>query len=374
MNKHQIWKPSILDETCRRMVISTSWVYRIHLEEQRLRDSIQKLLSIYPILGGRVNNDDVIFPSGDIHFEYLHRKGSAENLIGKNTLSKKYEAKFDLKKMLKGCFPLVSIKITGLAGGSILSISASHLLMDGRCFYRITNTLMSIYSGEIPDADIVFDDSVIPQINLPDSLDTSMFYPIPKTALLSVIWKKFYKPRKKRILIKNDEIMKIKNKAGVSRTAVLSAMVYEIMGRKAISIVQTADHRRHVEAISPNYGGNAASTLFPIDLIADLSAEEAARIIDDGIKRYMKDDEKHFPEYLYLLRNKLPYLPFPLGDAWKRNPDCIICNSFISFGIYDEMAAGGAVPAYAFPPDLPDPVRFFPAPPEEDGIYILLNL
>ena len=374
MNKQHIWKPSILDETCRCMIISTSWVYRIHLEEQRLRDSIQKLLSIYPILGGRVNNDNVIFPSGDIHFEYLHRKGSAENLIGKNTLPKKYEANFDFKKMLKGRFPLVSIKVTDLENGSVLSIKAAHLLMDGRCFYHIANALMAMYSGETPAADIVFDDSVIPQINLPDSLDTSKFYPIPKTALLSVIWKKFHKTRKQRILITNDEIMRIKNKAGVSRTAVLSAMVYEIMGRKTITIVQTADHRGHVKAIPLSYGGNAASTLSPISLIGDLSTEEAARIIDDGIQKNLKDDEKYFPEYLYLLRNKLPYLPFPLGDAWKRNPDCIICNSFISFGIYDEMSAGGAVPAYAFPPALPDPIRFFPALPEENGIYILLNL
>ena len=374
MNKQHIWKPSILDETCRRMVISTSWIYGIHLDEQRFRDAIQKLLSIYPILGGRVNNDNVIFPSCDIHFEYLHRKGSAENLIGKNTLPKKYEAKLDLKKTLKGRFPLVSIKVTDLADGSVLSIKASHLLMDGRCFYHIANTLMALYSGETPDADIVFDDSVIPQINLPDSLDTSMFYPIPKTALLSVIWKKFHKSRKQMILVTKDEIMRIKNKAGVSRTAVLSAMVYEIMGRKAISIVQTADHRGHIKAIPLSYGGNAASTLSPISLSADLPTEEAAKIIDDGIQWNLKDDEKYFPEYLYLLRNKLPYLPFPLGDAWKRNPACIICNSFISFGIYDEMAADGNVPAYAFPPDLPDPVRFFPAQPEKDGIYIMLNL
>ena len=335
------------------MVISTSWVYRIHLEEQRLRDSIQKLLSIYPILGGRVNNDNVIFPSCDILFSYSESKGFIDSLIGKNTLPKKYEAKFDLKKTLKGRFPLVSIKVTDLADGSVLSIKASHLLMDGRCFYHIANALMALYSGETPDADIVFDDSVIPRINLPDSLDAAMFYPIPKAALLSMIWKKFHKTRKQRILITNDEIMRIKNKAGVSRTAVLSAMVYEIMGRKAISIVQTADHR---------------------GLSADLPTEEAARIIDDGIKRYLKDDEKYFPEYLHLLKNKLPYLPFPLGDAWKRNPACIICNSFISFEIYDEMAADGVTPAYAFPPALPDPIRFFPAPPEEDGIYILLNL
>ena len=374
MNKHQIWKPSILDETCCRMVISTSWVYRIHLDEQRLRDAIQKLLSIYPILGGRVANGNVIFPSGDIHFEYLHRKGSAENLIGKNTLPKKYEAKFDLKKMQKGSFPLISIKVTDLEDGSVLSIKASHLLTDGRCFYCAANTLMALYSGETPDADIIFDDSVIPQIKLPDSLETSMFYPIPKTALLSVIWKELYKPRKQRILVPNDEIMKIKSNTKVSRTAVLSAMVYEIMGRKAISIIQTADHRGHVKTIPLSYGGNAASTLSPISLVADISTKEAARIIDGGIKRYLKDDEKYFPEYLYLLKNKLPYLPFPLGDAWKRNPECIICNSFISFGIYDGMTADGNVPAYAFPPDLPDPVRFFPAPPDKDGIYILLNL
>lgn len=356
------------------MVISTSWVYRIHLDEQDFRKAIQKLLSIYPILGGRVNNRNVIFPSGDIQFEYSVRKGSIKDVTGRTELHKMYEAEFSMKKMLKGGFPLVSVKVTDLEDGSVLSIKASHLPMDGRCFYHIANTLMALYSGKTPAADIVFDDSVIPQINLPDSLDTSMFYPIPKTALLSVIWKKFHKTRKQRILITNDEIMRIKNKAGVSRTAVLSAMVYEIMGRKAISIVQTADHRGHIKTIPLSYGGNAASTLSPISLSADLPTEEAARIIDDGIKRYLKDDEKYLPEYLYLLMNKLPYLPFPLGDAWKRNPACIICNSFISFGIYDEMAADGNVPACVFPPDLPDPVRFFPAPPEEAGIYILLNL
>ena len=356
------------------MIISTSWVYRIHLEEQHFRDAIQKLLSIYPILGGRVNNDNVIFPSGDIQFEYSVRKGSIKDVTGRTELHKMYKAEFSMKKMLKGRFPLVSIKVTDLEDGSVLSIKASHLLMDGCCFYHIVNTLMTLYSGKTPAADILFNDSVIPQINLPASLDNSMFYPIPKTALLSVIWKKFHKTRKQRILITNDEIMRIKNKAGVSRTAVLSAMVYEIMGRKAISIVQTADHRGHIKTIPLSYGGNAASTLSPISLSADLPTEEAARIIDDGIKRYLKDDEKYFPEYLYLLGNKLPYLPFPLGDAWKRNPACIICNSFISFGIYDEMAADGNVPACVFPPDLPDPVRFFPAPPEEAGIYILLNL
>ena len=356
------------------MVISTSWVYGMHLEEKRLRASIQTLLSIYPILGGRLEGENVVFPSGDIHFEYSERKGFIEDVIGKTALPKKYEAEFNLNKLLKGSFPLVSIKVTDIEDGSILSIKASHLLMDGRCFYRIANALMALYSGKAPAADIIFDDSVVPQIQLPDSLDTSMFYPIPKSALLSVIWKKLHRTEKKKILICNDEIREFKEKTGASRTAIMSAKIYEVLGCKAISIVQTADHRGHVGAIPIGYGGNAASTLSPIYLVAGLTTEEAARIIDEGIRKGLENDEKSFPEYLLILRDRLPYLPFPLGEAWKRNPVCIICNSFISFGIYGDMAADESVPLYAFPPDLPDPVRFFPAPPRENGVYALLNL
>ena len=183
MNEQQVWKTSILDETCRRMVISTSWVYKVHLEEQHFRDATPKLLTIYPILGGRVNNGNVIFPSGDILFSYSERKGSIGDLIGRSKLPNKYEAEFNLKKMLKGRFPLVSIKVTDLEDGSVLSSKASHLLMDGRCFYRAANTLIALYSGKTPAADILFNDSVIPQINLPDSLDTPKFSPIPKNSV-----------------------------------------------------------------------------------------------------------------------------------------------------------------------------------------------
>lgn len=374
MSEWQIWRPSILDETCRSMVISTSWVYRIHLDKMRLQNSILHLLTIYPVLGGKVDDGNVIFPSGDIQFEYSKRKGSIENVIGSNKLPKKYEAGFSVRKMLKGRFPLISIKVIDLDDGSVLSLMASHLLMDGRCFYRIANTLLAFYSGKKPASDILFDDGVVPGIQLSSSIDATMFYPIPKSALLSVIWKNFHRAKKSKIFVSGDEIMRIKGKTGASRTAVLSAKVYEIMGRKAISIVQTADHRGHTKEIPSSYGGNAASPLSPIFLNDNLSTEDAARIIDEGIRSNLKNDENYFPAYLFLLKNRLPYLPFPLKAAWNKNPECIICNSFISFGIYEEMAADGSVPSFAFPPDLPDPIRFFPAPPEENGIYILLNL
>ena len=374
MNERQIWRPSILDEACRGMVISSSWVYKARLDKDRMEEALGQLLSIYPILGGRLCSGNAVFPDGGILLEYTEKKGSAEDIIGRNKIPEKYEAEFGLKRMLKGRFPLLSVKVTVLCDGSVLSVKASHLVMDGRCFYNITDTLMTLYSGGNPESAMVFDDSLVPKIKLPASPDTQLFYPIPKTAILSVIWKKLHRNKKKRIFIRNEEIMKIKDRTGATRTAILSAMVYDIMGRKALSIVHTADHRSHVKEIPSGYGGNAASTLPPIFLAENLSVEEASEIIDKGIRKELDDDEKYLPEYLYLLKNRLPYLPFPLGAAWKNNPECIICNSFISFGIYREMAADGIVPSFAFPPDLPDPVRFFPAPPEEHGIYILLNL
>ena len=37
------------------------------------------------------------------------------------------------------------------------------------------------------------------------------------------------------------------------------------------------------------------------------------------VPQYASDYDS--PGYLYLRRNKLPYLPFSLNAAWKRNPD-----------------------------------------------------
>ena len=367
------WTPSIIDRACERMVISASWVYRIHIEKQRMQDALMHLASLYPILRGRFDGKAIIFPVSDILLEFSKEDGSVRNLIGADSPPMKYEAGFSLNGMLRGTSPLISIRLTDLDDGCVLSLKASHLFMDGFCFYRIANTLMKLYSGYDAEPDIVFDDSVIPQIKLPDALDASRFYPIPKSALLSVISRKIHKPRMKTIFISNDRIREIKGRTSASRTAVLSAMVYGIVGNRAISIVQTASHRGHSKSIPSDYGGNAASTLPPIPLDAYLPIDEAARLLNEGIRRCLKDYDGYLPQYLFLMKEKLPYLPFPLRKAWKRNPDCIICNSFVSFGIYEEMAADGTIPAYAFPPDLPDPVRFFPAPPEMDGIYVFMK-
>ena len=372
MSEKGLWHPSVLDNTCRGMVISTSWVYGIHIDSARMNDALKKLIMMYPLLGGRLENGLVCYPSGEILFEYSKRNGRVSDVSALMSLPRKYEASFCLKKMLKGKFPLISVRLTDLDDGCIFSMKASHLVMDGRCFYRLANTLMELYGGKNPTPCISFGCD-LSGIRIPDAFDASLFYPLPESALFLVLWKKMHKGRKGRILVSSDRIRSIKDSTGASRTAILSAVVYGMLGHKAVSFVQTADHRGHIRAIARDYGGNAASTLPPVMLSSGLSIEEAAIAIDNGIRSCLENDERYFPQYLLLLKEKLPFLPFPLEMAWKSHPECIICNSFISFGIYDGMEADGIPPLYAFPPDLPDPVRFFPAPAQEDGIYILLN-
>ena len=77
MSEKGVWHPSVLDDTCRGMVISTSWVYGIHIDVERMKNAVHKLLAMYPMLGGKLENGCVSYPSGEILFEFSKRCGKA---------------------------------------------------------------------------------------------------------------------------------------------------------------------------------------------------------------------------------------------------------------------------------------------------------
>ena len=369
--ENRIWKPSLLDNACRDMVISSSWLYEVELDEIRMRKALSLLLEIYPILGGRFVDGTVIYPSLELPFCIRRERGRISDIDTSITLDKKYVAPFDVKGMRKGEGPMFSLSMTIMEDGTILSISASHLIMDGRCFYFIASSLLTLYRGEEVKEKLLFDDSVMKHIKIPQKIKFEDFYKIPRSILFPMLRRAFKKSQPpERIFISEEKIRKMKEDMGVSRTSIISAMVYELLGRSKLSIVQTVDHRVRVKDISSFYGGNASSPVPPIELEAGLSVSNAAKILDDGIKKQLTKDEMYFPSYLFLLKNKSPYLPFSLKDLLKKNPDTIVVNSFLSFDVYGAFSCDGVEPYYVFPPSLPDPVRLFPA---ASGAYIFID-
>lgn len=329
----EVWTPSLLDEACKGLVIKGEWTWPHELDAKRMDRAVHDLLEVYPVL-----------KSGDPSSFHCHKAPP-----------------FDRKKD--------RIQVT--LDGTRLSISASHFIMDGFCFYRIANTLLALYSERPLPEPLDFSKVGIRNLELPEELDPSLFFPIPRNVMLLLLWKKLYRPRVRTFFVPAGRIASLKKEAKASSTSVLTALVYEKLGRRNLSFVQTVDHRGRFPGLDRDYGGNAATTTSPILLDAGLDVVEAAHRLDQGLRERLSHDGVWLPQYLLLLKRKEAMLPFPIGEAWKRRSGCIIVNSFLCFDVWDGMAADGVLPLSSTPPDLPDPVRFYPA---RGGVDVIMKL
>ena len=329
----EVWTPSLLDEACKGLVIKGEWTWPNELDAKRMERAVHDLLEVYPVL-----------KSGDPSSFHCHKAPP-----------------FDRKKD--------RIQVT--LDGCRLSISASHFIMDGFCFYRIANTLMALYSGRPLPQVLDFTKVGIRDLELPEEPDPSLFFTIPRNFMLLLLWKKLYRPRKRTFFVPAGRIASLKKEAKASSTSVLTALVYEKLGRRNLSFVQTVDHRGRFPGLDRDYGGNAATTTSPIQLDAGLDVVEAAHRLDQGLRERLSQDGVWLPQYLLLLKRKEAMLPFPIGEAWKRRSGCVIVNSFLCFDVWDGMAADGILPLSSTPPDLPDPVRFYPA---RGGVSVIMKL
>ena len=329
----EVWTPSLLDEACKGLVIKGEWTWPHELDAKRMERAVHDLLEVYPVL-----------KSGDPSSFHCHKAPP-----------------FDRKKD--------RIQVT--LDGCRLSISASHFIMDGFCFYRIANTLMALYSGRPLPQVLDFTKVGIRDLELPEEPDPSLFFTIPRNVMLLLLWKKLYRPRKRTFFVPAGRIASLKKEAKASSTSVLTALVYEKLGRRNLSFVQTVDHRGRFPGLDRDYGGNAATTTSPIQLDAGLDVVEAAHRLDQGLRERLSQDGVWLPQCLLLLKRKEAMLPFPIGEAWKRRSGCVIVNSFLCFDVWDGMAADGILPLSSTPPDLPDPVRFYPA---RGGVSVIMKL
>lgn len=329
----EVCTPSLLDEACKGLVIKGEWIWPHELDAKRMERAVQDLLELYPVL-----------MSDGLPSFHSHKAPP-----------------FDWKQA----------RIQIALDGCRLSICASHYIMDGFCFYRIANTLMALYSERPLPQVLDFTKVGIRDIGLPEELDPSLFFPIPRNIMLLLLWKKLYRPRVRTFFVPDGRIASLKKEAKASSTSVLTALIYERLGRRRLSFVQTVDHRGRFPGLDRDYGGNAASTTSPILLDAGLDVVEAAHRLDQGLRERLSQDGVWLPQYLLLLKRKEAMLPFPIGEAWKRRSGCIIVNSFLSFDVWAGMSADGILPLSSTPPDLPDPVRFYPA---KGGVDVIMKL
>ena len=395
---------SCIDIACRPLVINQFWLYGRNLDSEGLKSSLSEILGLYPTLAGRISGNSIVCNNSGVCFEEVSLASEKTGDIPRLTIpGKQYQAEFDTKAALAGKSPLMSVKLVSLKDGSLLNVKCSHFCLDGNGFYSMMENWASASRGGRITVRPVFDDTVFPsalsssglygQILSMNAKEAELFlqnegmFRIRQSVIFNMIWQKLARIDKRLsspVRISEQEIDFFKNLAmkacgkPVSRNAVLSALTVKLLekslgwsGKTTVSMIHTADHRGRKSGIPADYSGNASFTLQPSTFEAGLPTEELAILADEDIRRRLSADieEKYFCLYCAMLVKKFPYLPFDIGAMWCSHPTTFIINNCLKFNIYD-MDFGHGTPAFAWPLDFGDPVRFWPAPPEEKGAYI----
>lgn len=400
------WSGSCIDIACRPLVINEFWMYDNHLDMERLRRSLAELLDFYAVCAGRINGNDVLCNASGAAFEVADFPDVAIGDISRDRPPhKRFMSSCRSRDMLDGKSPVMAVKLSRLRDGDILNVRCAHLCADGNTFFSMMENWASLSRGEGMVRKPVYDDSVIPGI-LKDSplyidatrcaveeADEMMMNAgmkaIRPAVMLRMMWQKVSgidRHNSGPVFIPGARIHSLKETVlknhgvKVGTNAVLSAiavdMLREPMGwtGKEISLSHTADHRGRKKGIGESYAGNASFVLRPSVFNADIPAERIAMIVEEDLRTMFlpENEEDYFSIYCAMLESRRPYLPFDVNAMWRPHPTTFIINNCLKFNVYS-VDFGAVRPVFVWPLDFNDPVRFWPAPPEMDGVFLYFS-
>ena len=390
---------SCIDIACKPLVINQSWLYDRHLNTALMKERLVEVLNEYPALTGRISGNSIICNNAGVIWEENRQPDTSVKELSKITLpEKRFQAEFDNKAAVAGAFPLLSVKVSHLKDGTLLNVKCSHFCADGSTFYRMMENWSSLARDEGFVRKPVYDDTAVSKAlsatNLyselashdmkgtGEMLEKEGMYRIRPSVMFPMMWQKLMRIDRRLsspVFVPYSRIAAVKDASerSVGRNAALSAIAVEILKRpmgwsgKNINVVHTADHRGRIDFIDMDYAGNASFTLRPTTVNADLPAGQMASLIEEDMKRMLEPEceSRYFAFYYTMLEKKMPYLPFDINSMWCAHPTTFIINNCLKFNIYG-MDFGEGAPVFAWPLDFSDPVRFWPAPPREDGVYI----
>ena len=397
------WRGSVVDMACKPLVINQSWLYERHPDAVRMQESLSGLLSMHPVLAGRIHDGGISCNGAGALFECRTCSDVSIGDISRREFpGKRFMATCDTRSMQAGKSPVLNIRLSLLRDGALLNVKCSHFCADGSSFYRMMEEWAMLTRGERPGEAACHDDRVLPDIlagsdayrslkaadvaGAEESVRREGAFRIGPSLIFPMLWQKITGVDRRLsvpVFIPDAEIRALQDKAAetcgkrVGRNAALSAMTVAMLrkpmgwsGRK-IGMVHTADHRERVPELGREYLGNASFTLPQSAISAGLPVEEIAAMAEEDIRRMLSPaaEERYLGIYCAMIERKLPYLPFDINAMWCRRPTTFIINNCLKFNIYG-IDFGSGTPLFAWPLDFGDPVRFWPAPPGKEGVYV----
>lgn len=374
------WKLSSSDLFCLGMTIKGAWVYENMPEVEKLKETLAPIAATYPYLTGKYNPETKSVEweenaVGTIPLEEIEAKGySMADVCGNAKLAWSMVKPFDIKNFKKGKSQPFAVALAYLSDGCVLFVQAAHALMDAHTFYKIIGQWAELCKGK-GIAPMTPDQSRLPSPDAYSKEETLSkitqqgWVKIGLKQLLKMLWYARKNEAVKdtvSIVVSQDEIENYKKNTSAGTHGILSAIAakkfYEHRPKhKTFKYIATVDMRGRCGGIDENFMGNV-SQAFPIGGDFDLSksVEELAVEITNQTRRFVSSGlpEEMLKLSLCASKHGLPYFMFDASDMNNSNPNTLYINNQLKFRAC-ELDFGCGLPAYAFPNQLTDMVKFW---------------
>ena len=397
----EVWQFSPLDQISLHMVIRGTWLFAGRLDSGELKKGLEKLLSYYPHLAGRMKepsgitftNDGVPFTVVDnpaLCLEDLYQRDDFTNIKEMSTIIKPGRLK-------KGLDAPLSVKLTRLKDGSVLGVQCSHACMDGDSFYTmIYNWGRICRKQEIVEP--VLDQSKFPspgELSKEEAEKAAIESGWVKMSLLFMVkmiplyLSGNLKMRSRGFHIPAGMIDCIKerifNETGADCTSnvALSALItnkcfelYHYDEEASCSQVTVVNCRGRLASLPHSFVGNASTNVVTPHFKAGISIADLAVIIDQTLEPIRQESSPKLQELLSVslnaMKHKLPYAPFDVPGMHAKKPRVAYINNFSKLPIY-ELDFGTGYPQFVIPHDLMDQVVIWPAHPDKGGVEVYFS-
>lgn len=385
------WHFTPLDTALLSMANSGTWLYDKMLDVERLKESLAITLDAYPVFAGRMTSADSISTNNaGVGFEVVEQKKySCKDFEKIWFLPESLKAKFDIKAFKKGQFPVMVIKVTPIADGTLIYVAVNHVCADGSSLYRFVRDWSKNYN-EMPVSPVVFNQDLFPKPKhnlqeLTEILTQRHWCQVGFKDLFSMM---FDQIRNKTIIappffVSYAFLGELRTKYAVDEKvgnhALLCAYLGDLLFKKNLpekdkySVASVVDLRGR--AVYPEgFIGNAVMNVTSDYFDANIGIGKIAELVQNDLRQSVEKEtlEESFQLYTEAMTLKAPFVPFNLKSTYGKNLSCILVNNFMSFDVYD-ICFGSDAPVKVYPDDLPDNIRIWPGNKQEKGVYIFLR-
>ena len=400
------WPLGALDRVNVILTIRGTWLFRERLDAVRLQEGLSRLLSYYPHLAGRMERGERIRCHNEgIPFRVVFREDLDAVTLDSSAWDAETFADRPNQRMLKqGRQAPMAIRLTQLAEGSILSVCASHALLDGHSFFRMIRDWSELCRGETLTTPPLLDPSRSPTRPLALSKEEAIqrakalgYHPHSLWKMLSLVPRFLFgkiTQRQPPILLSPRSLDALRAPfakedaaARPSTHAILAAFFSEqcavlLQHPKGTPCQQAIvlNLRERIADLPASFVGNAAYVLQGARFSAGTPWQEIAHIAHNALAPLRQRPSLVLHEQIQLALALMHYrafwLPYDMASIYTKRPTTFYINDFTKMPIYDlnfGSPASPRLPIRAIPHNLPDPLLFWPAPPDLGGIEVYLT-